>query len=159
MLTFDGFPVSNSFLIPKGVYMLDITVWIFAQLAIFLFLLVFLNQILFKPFLTLFKERDERINGSLDSAKSMDKEKETLFQQLDSKMIGARNKAKAVFDDLNMAGLEIQKNSVEEAKKGAASITLKAREDIETEAKKARESLKKDVESFSKKIIEKMVGI
>ncbi len=51
--------------------MLDINKWFFVQLANFLLLLIILNIILFKPFLRLFKEREDNTKGALDSAKTI----------------------------------------------------------------------------------------
>ncbi len=139
--------------------MIDINKMFILQLANFLLLMWLLNILLFKPLLKLFKERDFRINGSLDSAKSMDGEKDAIFQQIDTKLSEARSTSKTIFEDLKKEGLAIQKESVEAAQKGASEISRKAKEDLETETNKAKESLRKNIEVFSKKIVEKMVGV
>ena len=49
--------------------MLDISpLWFTVQLAQFLFLLVFLNKVLFQPLLKLFKEREDNTSGALEKA-------------------------------------------------------------------------------------------
>jgi F-type H+-transporting ATPase subunit b len=139
--------------------MLELNKWFFVQLINFLGLIWILNKFLFKPLLRLLKEREERINGSLDSAKAMDKEKEALLHQIDAKLSETRNKAKTIFEELSKEGFTIQKKFVDAAKKDTAEINKKAKKSLEAEVKKIRESLRKEVEIFSKKIVEKMVGV
>lgn len=139
--------------------MLELNKWFFVQLINFLGLIWILNKFLFKPLLRLLKEREERVNGSLDSAKAMDKEKEALLHQIDTKLSETRNKAKTIFEELSKKGFTIQKKSVDAAKKNTAEINKKAKKSLEAEMKKIRESLRKEVETFSKNIVEKMIGV
>ena len=139
--------------------MLEINELFFVQLANFLILFILLNYILFKPLLRLFKERDDRTKGFLEKAKTIGKDREDISSQIDAKLAEARNKAKTIFEELSKEGLSSQKESLDLARKDAAEINKKAKEHLEAETKKARESLRKDVEAFSKKIVEKMVGV
>ncbi|RJQ54827.1 MAG: hypothetical protein C4526_04565 [Nitrospiraceae bacterium] len=137
--------------------MLEINEWFFAQLANFLLLLIALNIILFKPLLRLFKERDAGINGALNTAKSMDQEKDSIIARIDSKLAEGRGKAKAVFEDLSREGMEAQKQALDSARNGAAELNKKAKSELETAVEKARTTLKSDVENFSGQIVEKLV--
>jgi len=138
--------------------MLNIEWWFFVQLANFLLLLVLLNYILFRPVLNIFKERDDQTKGSLDSAKTMDSERESLSGRIDSRLAETKDSAKKIFEELSKEGLAIQKQSMESATNQAVEINRKAREDLEADAKNVRDSLRKEVEGFSKKIVEKMVS-
>jgi F-type H+-transporting ATPase subunit b len=140
--------------------MLDIIPkWLLLQTINFLVLLVLLNYILFKPLMRLFKERDEKINGSLDKAKAMDKEKDDLLQQINTRLSQTRDQAKKIFEDLGKEGQSSQKESVDSASKQAAELSDKARKDLKAVADKAKGSLRGQVESFSKIIVEKMIGV
>ena len=140
--------------------MLDIIPkWLLLQTINFLVLLVLLNYILFKPLIRLFKERDEKINGSLNKAKAMDKEKDDLLEQINTKLSGARDGARKIFEDLGKEGQASQKEAVDTASKQAAELTDKARKDLEASADIAKGSLRGHVESFSKIIVEKMIGV
>ena len=138
--------------------MLNIEWWFFVQLANFLLLLVLLNYILFRPVLNIFKERDDQTKGSLDSAKTMDSERESLSGRIDSRLAETKDSAKKIFEELSKEGLAVQKQSMESATNQAVEINRKAREDLEADAKNVRDSLRKEVEGFSKKIVEKMVS-
>ncbi|MEE8329128.1 MAG: F0F1 ATP synthase subunit B [Thermodesulfovibrionia bacterium] len=128
------------------------------QLINFLVLLWLLNIILFKPLLNLFKRREDHINSSLDSAKTMDRKKEDLLQKTKVYVSEAKNKAKIIFEDLSKNGLTIQKKLVDEARQESSEINIKAKKELEAEVKKTKESLRQDVETFSRQIVEKMVG-
>jgi F-type H+-transporting ATPase subunit b len=139
--------------------MLELNKLFFVQLANFLILFFLLNYILFKPLLRLFKERDDRTKGFLEKAKAIDKEREDISGQIDAKLAKARSTAKSIFEELSKEGMSSQKESLDLARKDAAEINKKAKEHLEAETRKARESLRKDVEAFSMKIVEKMVGV
>lgn len=138
--------------------MLELNKWFFFQLANFLLLLIFLNYFLFKPFLRLFKERQDRTQGALEEAKALDGEKDTLLAEIESKLTEARGRARTAFEDLSNEGLKKQKQELDEAQKEALEINRKAREDLEVTVSSVRSSLKSDIEGFSRKIVEKLVG-
>lgn len=138
--------------------MLELNKWFFFQLANFLLLLIFLNFFLFKPFLRLFKERQDRTQGALEEAKALDGEKDTLLAEIESKLTEARGRARTAFEDLSNEGLKKQKQELDEAQKEALEINRKAREDLEVTVSSVRSSLKSDIEGFSRKIVEKLVG-
>jgi len=138
--------------------MLELNKWFFVQLANFLLLLVVLNIILFRPMLRLFQEREEHTTGFLNDAKAMDKEKDEVFSKIDSKLADARDRAKSIFEEFSTEGIETQKLAVDSAKNEAIEINRKSKEEIEMATDKARAALKADIENFSNKIVEKLVG-
>lgn len=139
--------------------MLEINpVWFLVQLINFLFLLVFLNAVLYKPLLRLFKEREDNTKGALESAREMDKQKNGVLAQIDKKLSDGRGQAKNVFEDLAKEGADIQKRSLEAAQNEAQEINRKAKEELEAATEKARAALKSNIEAFSKQIVEKLVG-
>jgi F-type H+-transporting ATPase subunit b len=137
--------------------MLDINYWFFVQLVNFLVLLYVLNLLLFRPLLRQLKERDDRITGYLDQSKDMEQEKNDLMQKLEAKLASTRDSAKEVFEGLRSEGLEAQKRELDSAREDAEQLSKDAREKLEAAAAKAREALRGDVESFARKIVEKMV--
>lgn len=140
--------------------MLDINLtWFSVQIANFLLLLFVLNKILFKPVLRTLKERDDRINGYLEKAKAMDGDRDTLLQELEAKLAQTRVQAKEVFEGFRGEGLQAQKRELDAAGKNTDIMSQEALEKLKSAAQTAREALKGDVETFSQKIVEKMVGI
>ncbi|MEN8263624.1 MAG: ATP synthase F0 subunit B [Nitrospirota bacterium] len=132
--------------------------WFFVQLATFLSLIFILNTMLFKPMLRLFKEREEGTKGSLGSAKAMDSEKDEVLAKIEEKLSEARRNARTAFEGLSNEGLDEQKKALDSAQNEAVEINRKAKEELNAAADKARAGLKSDIESFSKQIVEKLVG-
>ena len=139
--------------------MLDIyPVWFLVQLATVTFLFLFLNYYLFQPFLRLFKEREDNTQGALDKAGDLDQQKDALLGAIDEKLNEARSQARSNFEEASNEGLEIQRKALEAAQAEAMEINKKAKADLGAAAEKARAALRSDVESFSKQIVEKLVG-
>lgn len=138
--------------------MLEINYWFFAQFANFILLLLILNKILFQPMLRLFKERDDRTRGALESAKALDKEKDTLMENIEKKLAGARAEARTIFEELSSEGMGLQRSAVESAQNEAVEINRKAKAELETAVEQARASLKSDIDTFAKQIVERLVG-
>lgn len=141
-----------------GAYMLELNKWFFVQMINFLLLLFILNIILFRPILRIFKDRENSTTGFLEDAKAMHREKDDLMTQIDAKLSDARSRAKSIFDGLSDEGKAAQKQVVGSAQNQSVEINKKAREDIQAATERARASLKGDIESFSKIIVEKLVG-
>ncbi len=140
--------------------MLDIELkWFLVQLAQFLFLLVFLNAVLFKPLLALFEERKDKTTGALESAKALGQEKDDVIAQIDSKLVEARIQAKQAFEELAKEGSGVQKGALESAQSEAMEINKKARDELASATETARAALKANIETFSKQIVEKLVGV
>ncbi len=138
--------------------MLDINGWFFVQLANFAILFFILNNMLFKPVLKKFKEREDITEGALEKARQMDQNKEGIITQIDTKLVAARNKAREAFEELSNEGLDTQKQALDAAQNEAVEINKKAKAELEAAVKKTRESLKSDIETFSKQIVDKLVG-
>jgi F-type H+-transporting ATPase subunit b len=132
--------------------------WFIVQLINFLFLLVFLNIILFRPLLRLFKEREDNTKGALENAKALDKEKDDVLARIDAKLADGRSQAKKIYENLAGEGMEMQKGSLESAQKEAVEINRTAKEELEAASEQARAALKADIENFSKQIVKKLVG-
>lgn len=137
--------------------MLELNSFFFWQLANFLILLIVLNHLLFKPLLRLFRERDQRINGSLDSAKQMGQERDELIHSIEQKIAKAREEAKGIFGDLRNKGTAQQRTVLDETAREADEMNKRARADLEQVTRKAKDSLKLEVDSFSRLIVDKMI--
>ncbi|MDO8282488.1 MAG: F0F1 ATP synthase subunit B [Thermodesulfovibrionia bacterium] len=139
--------------------MLDINRFFFWHLANFLILIWLLNIILFKPLFRIFEERSKLIDGSLESAKSLAKEKDELMAQIDAKLAKAKEEAKSINETFRKEGSEIHKQAMEAAQKDAEEMNRKAKTELESSVQKAKDGLRKEIEAFSGKIVEKMLGV
>ena len=131
--------------------------WFAVLLVNFLVLLYLLNIILFKPLLAIFRERHDIVKGSLDAAREMDRKKEEGIEKMNKELSDARHKAKDVFEKLRDDGLNRQKALLTDAEKQATAMLQRAREELKTEAEKARGLLRADADKFSDEIVRKLV--
>lgn len=138
--------------------MLELNKWFFVLLLNFLILLYFLNIILFKPLIKLFNDREESISDSLNAAKEMDKRKEEAISALDRELKEARKGASEIFENIRKEGLNRQREMLEGANKQAHDYIVNAKAELKTEAERARQRLRSDVEKFSEEIVKKLVG-
>jgi len=138
--------------------MLDININFFWHLASFLTLFWLLNTILFKPIFRVFDERSKIIDGSLENARELANEKDGLLSQIDANLAKAKEKAKAINEGLRSEGSEAHKLAMEAAQKDAEEMNSRAKAKLETAVQNAKDGLKKDIETFSGKIVDKMIG-
>lgn len=139
--------------------MLEINKWFFVLAANFFVLLFILNFILFRPLLKIFKEREDKVKGSLDAAKEINNRREESIARLNRELAEARNKAKEIFETLKTEGLQKQKEFLSSAEAEASEILDKAGADIKAEVEKARKTLRAEIDKFSDEIVRKLVKV
>ncbi|GBE01974.1 ATP synthase subunit b [bacterium BMS3Bbin06] len=139
--------------------MIELNKWFFVQLANFLLLLFLLNLLLFRPLLSLFKERKESVQGALEEAKRLNEKKDEQLMKFRQELSSAREEARELYSSLREEGLGVQKKLISEAHEEAMREIEKAREDIRKETENARRKLGEDVRRFSDEIVRKLVEV
>jgi F-type H+-transporting ATPase subunit b len=139
--------------------MLEFNNWFFVLFLNFIILLFILNAILFKPLLQIFKEREDSVKGDLDAAKDMREKSEEGIARLNRELSESRGKAKEIFEALKAEGLSKQREVLSATEAEAIATLDKARTEIKSDAEKARQSLRADVDKFSDEIVRKLVSV
>ncbi|MBI5196091.1 MAG: ATP synthase F0 subunit B [Nitrospirae bacterium] len=139
--------------------MLEINKWFFVQLINFLLLIVLLNQILFKPLLRMFKERQDRMKNALDSAKTMGLEKDDLINKINARLLEVRHQARTIHEEYKTDGLNVQKGFVDTAGKEASEMTARALKELGAEVENSRKALKSEVNKFADEITRKLITV
>ena len=137
--------------------MLELNKWFFVLAINFLILFFILNVVLFKPLLKIFTEREDTVKGALDAAKDLSSKREEGIARLNSELAESRSKAKEIFEALKSEGVTKQKEELSTAEAEAGTMIEQAKTQIRSEAEKARQALKADVEKFSDEIVGKLV--
>ncbi len=137
--------------------MLQFSRWFFVLMFNFLFLVWILNLILYRPFVKIFKERREKVEGDLESARQMSARREEDIARMKKELELARAKGKELFEGLRAEGLEKQKQVLAAAHESALKRTEKIKGELAAETEKARQALRAEVERFSDGIVEKLV--
>lgn len=130
---------------------LDLDITYILVLALFLVPLLLLNGIVFKPFMELFAERHERLEGAVDRAEDMLEEAQAEANTFDERIKAAtaqgiekRNEIRAATADKTSARLEEKKAEITSKLEAAmADLEKKRREalaDVHVEAEKIAEA-------------------
>jgi len=128
------------------------------QIINFLFLLVVLNLVLFKPIRSILLERAKKVDGLEKGVEKLSSEAIAKDQAYMEGLKGARAeglKQKEVFvEDASQEEKEI----IDRINKKAQANLAEIRTQVADEAEKARVALEKEVDSFAKAIGEKILG-
>ena len=128
------------------------------QIINFLFLLVVLNLVLFKPIRSILLERAKKVDGLEKGVEKLSSEAIAKDQAYMEGLKGARAeglKQKEVFvEDASQEEKEI----IDRINKKAQANLAEIRAQVADEAEKARVALEKEVDSFAKAIGEKILG-
>lgn len=139
--------------------MLEFNQWFFVLLANFVGLVFALKYLLFDPLSKVAGDRDKATRGALDEAKAMLARKDEAVTKMNAELGAARQQAKDAASALREEGVAKQKETLSSAETAAVQQIEAARKEIQTEAEKARASLKADVERFADEIVRKLVRV
>ncbi len=138
--------------------MVDINYTILVQLANFLVLLFILNFLLFRPVLKHLADRDGKISSSHEEARASAEKAENMVAEFERELATSRVKASQVYQALQQEGVSEQRARLAAAKAKAQEMVDKAKSEIESEAGKARQTLKSEMEKLPKDIAAKLLG-
>ena len=138
--------------------MVQINFSILANTLSFLVLLYFVMKYLSGPITKLLDERADKIKESLTKAKAEEQRLKELKEDYSQKIQVELNAAKAVREDARRLAEEEKKSIIEEAKKNAEYLQLKAEKTISTEYENAKKKLEQEILTYAVAIAEKIVG-
>ena len=128
------------------------------QVVIFLFVLWFLNKVLFKPILRILQGREEKIEGSLSEADGTEKKAEKTLEQYNEKFRQARKEALELKRKLILEGTEKKEAAIDKARKEAQGFLEEMRRNIAEEAKQTQKTLHQQVDAIGQIMAQKALG-
>ncbi len=138
--------------------MVDIDYTLLVQLASFIVFIVIMNALLLKPVMKHLSERDNKISSSHDEAKANAEKAESMLADFERELGDARVKASKAYSTLQQEGVAEQRAKVAGVKAQAQQMIDKARAEIQSDASRAREILKAEMEKLPKDIAAKLLG-
>jgi len=136
----------------------DIDNTIFLQALLFLFLLVVLNFVLFKPWLEVKERRAKRIGGALEDAVELRERAATRELEYGSRLSTARDQAMATRSERRREAEEQQLEIVGDARREAAKNLSVRKQSIAVEVDQARTELGSRVELLARDISTQVLG-
>lgn len=138
--------------------MIELNLAFFVQLVNFGILVLVLNIFLYKPIRKVLADRRQVIDSAREKAVSVDEEVQAKMTQYEGRLREAKTEAGLRrAEALKQAQLE-ETAVLEKARKEAADSLASIRSRVAKEATDARELLKKQAESLSGDICEKILG-
>lgn len=132
---------------------------IFWQVIVFIILVVLLRLLAWKPILSSLKEREESIQGSLDSAEKAKEEMAALKADNEVLLKQAREERDKILRDARDAANRLHDQAQTDAKKNADKIIEDAKAVIQTEKNAALRDVKEQVALFSLEVAEQLMKV
>ncbi len=131
---------------------------VFIQIVNFLFLLLILNIVFYKPIRRILGRRSEEVRGLYESIEDFREKSDQYIKGLEESYNGVRDDGFKEKDKLKKAGTEVEKEILQEAISSAEAKIGKARDEIDRSITGVRQSLEDELNMFSKELAEKILG-
>ena len=129
----------------------------FWQLILFVGLIFLLRKFAWKPILVAVNEREKTIMDSLNSAKEVQKEMESLQTENKKILQEARAESDVMLNQSKQFGKEIIDQAKADAKVEAEKIIVQAKQSIDNEKRAAMNEIKNQVANLSVEIASKVI--
>ncbi|MFQ5466303.1 MAG: hypothetical protein ACE5EI_10280 [Thermodesulfobacteriota bacterium] len=137
--------------------MINIDSTLIYQIIAFFVLLVILNRLLYRPVQALLKEREERIEGTLEKAAASDRDLEQSIAEYEKRLKEAAVKGHEERNRIKAEGLAREKELIEAARAAASKELGAMRTEIERGKTSALASLKAEAGALGKDIASRLL--
>jgi F-type H+-transporting ATPase subunit b len=126
-------------------------------IAVF-FLYMLMSYLLFNPARKLLKDRQDRIAGEIEDAKSDKESAAALKAEYEAKLRDVDKEAEAILAEARQKAMKNQAKLIEEAKQEASRIVKRAEEEAELEKKHAMDDMKQEMVAIASLMAQKVVS-
>ena len=138
--------------------MIDFVYTVLVQIVAFLALWFLLSKLLFRPFIALLEERENRSEGLKAAAASLVAEGERLRAEYESAIAKANEEGAAVKETLLQEARQTRERLLAESRAQAAERMSAVREDIKNEMAKSRALALQEAAVIARQMAEKVLG-
>ncbi|RLB44352.1 MAG: ATPase [Deltaproteobacteria bacterium] len=138
--------------------MLKIDISLIYQIVNFLFLLLVLNLILYRPIRNIVRKRKEEMEGLEKMIEQYESRAEEDAKQIEESMVLARKEGFQEKEALKQEGVEEEKSILSEAMAKAGNKVQEAKKEIDAKVEEVRKELEAQVAMFSAQLVEKILG-
>ena len=138
--------------------MLNINYTLLIQIANFLFLLLVLNFIAYRPIRAILNRRKQEISSRKEDAENWKQRAEKRSEELEENISTTRKEAIKEKANIKDQGLDQEKAMLQEAHSGAEAKLDKVRMEIRDRTDQVSISLQRELEGFSREFAEKILG-
>jgi len=138
--------------------MIDLDISFFIQLVNFLIIWMLLNLILYRPIRGIIKKRSEYMAGQVGSIEKFSTQAVSKIKDYEAALDAARKSGTDQRIKLKTEAQAVESEIVAEASREAASQISAGRAEIESQVKKAMQSLQSEVGGMAKKATDKILA-
>jgi F-type H+-transporting ATPase subunit b len=138
--------------------MLNIDYTLLIQIANFLFLLILLNIIAYRPVRGILNKRREEMLVSEERAENWKQKADQFAEELEGNVARTREKGQKEKESIKDQGVAQEKEMIQEAHSSVEEKIEKVRAEIQERVALVSGSLQKEVDAFSRELAEKMLG-
>lgn len=131
---------------------------VIAQMANFVIVFFVLFKFVISPLQQVMKERTEKIEKSLEDAKSISAKLDETKKETDNIIAAARKEADEILEEAKSIAEKKQEQSVEKARQEIAAIIKQEKERMENEKIASISEIKKEIANFVVSSVEKVIG-
>jgi len=138
--------------------MLKIDYSLFIQIANFLFLLILLNIILYRPIRSILIRRKKEISSIEEIAQDLRIKADKYSEDFEENLSDIKKKGLKEKGDFKNQGMEEEREMLKHTRSSVEEKTHKTRIEIKDKVSQVRQSLKTELETFSQELAEKILG-
>ncbi|MEA3241541.1 MAG: ATP synthase F0 subunit B [Pseudomonadota bacterium] len=137
--------------------MIDLNVTFLGQWAIFIFMMIFLNQFLFKPVLRVIDARREKVEGTHESAVALNERSSQHQAAYESRMTQTREKLEQESASLREETMSTSRVRMDKARSEAMQQVENMRQRIAAEYQKVQVEMTADIKVIARQISGKIL--
>lgn len=138
--------------------MLQVNSALLLQMVNFFILIWILDRLIFRPFLKVIKEREEKIVGTRTQAEELTLQAELYQEKYKSEMSKLDVQGLDTYEELTNLGRLEQGKIIEQARVSSAEYACRVREELEASVQMVRSELRELTSSLSREVTEKILG-
>ena len=137
--------------------MIDLNITFLFQWAIFIFMMIFLNQFLFKPVLRVIDARKEKVEGTHESAETLNEQASQHQATYESRMSQTREKLEKESASVREGAVDTSRNRMDKARSEAMQQVENMRQRIAMEYQKVQKEMTADIKVIARQISGKIL--
>ncbi|MGH7829798.1 MAG: ATP synthase F0 subunit B [Candidatus Binatia bacterium] len=131
---------------------------IIVQIVSFLLLWFFLSRLLFRPFLRLLEEREQRTEGARAEAALLREEAERLRAEYEEQVMRAKDEGASIKEALRHEAAKARERLLGEARETASRRLEAMRAEMQRELQRGRELGAREADAVGAQMVEKILG-
>lgn len=138
--------------------MITIDISVVWQIVLFLGLWLIVSKVLFRPYMALLEEREQKTTGADDSAYQLEHEAERLRAQYEEAITNAAATGNATKEAIVQQARQQREELLSSAREEAAGILERVRQEVQSQLSQERELTIREADAVAHDMVSKILG-